>query len=138
MQYEKAPSDMFFESEIRPEQDGRFLLDSLCERFTYHRDEFRHLMAQSESSGASIRYSNFGLSLAISVAVVLLSFFSGLVWWITLIVACKAAVSLFCSDAMVTRIIREGRISKNFFILARVDSVFNVVVGLAFAIILVM
>lgn len=36
MQYEKAPSDMFFESEIRPEQDGRFLLDSLCERFTYH------------------------------------------------------------------------------------------------------
>ena len=27
---------MFFESEIRPEQDGRFLLDSLCERFTYH------------------------------------------------------------------------------------------------------
>jgi hypothetical protein len=88
-------------------------------------DEFRHLMAQSESSGASIRYSNFGLSLAISVAVVLLSFFSGLVWWITLIVACKAAVSLFCSDAMVTRIIREGRISRNFFILAKVDSVFN-------------
>ncbi|WP_295681280.1 hypothetical protein [uncultured Fibrobacter sp.] len=107
---------------------------SICDKV----DEFRHLMAQSESSGASIRYSNFGLSLAISVAVVLLSFFSGLVWWITLIVACKAAVSLFCSDAMVTRIIREGRISKNFFILTKVDSVFNVVVGLAFAIILVM
>ena len=107
---------------------------SVCDKV----DEFRHLMAQSESSGASIRYSNFGLSFAISVAVVLLSFFSGLVWWITLIVACKAAISLFCSDAMVTRIIREGRISRNFFILAKVDSVFNVVVGLAFAIILVM
>lgn len=39
MQFSKAPSDMFFESEVRPEQEGRFLLDSLCERFTYHTRE---------------------------------------------------------------------------------------------------
>lgn len=30
---------MDFESEIRPEQNGRLLLDSLCERFTYHSRE---------------------------------------------------------------------------------------------------
>ncbi|WP_290736229.1 MULTISPECIES: pseudouridine synthase [unclassified Fibrobacter] len=37
----RAPSDMYFESEVRPEQDGRLLLDSLVERFTYHsRDEW--------------------------------------------------------------------------------------------------
>ena len=30
---------MFFESEVRPEQNGRFLLDSLSERFTYHSRE---------------------------------------------------------------------------------------------------
>lgn len=107
---------------------------SVCDKV----DEFKSLMAQSESSGASIRYSNFGLSLAMSVGVVLLSFFSGLVWWITLAVACKAAVTLFCSDAMVTRILREGRISKNFFLLTKVDSVFNVIFGLTFAIILVL
>lgn len=39
MQFSKAPSDMFFESEVRPEQEGRLLLDSLCERFTYHSRE---------------------------------------------------------------------------------------------------
>lgn len=35
----KAPRDMYFESEIRPEQEGRLLLDSLAERFTYHSRE---------------------------------------------------------------------------------------------------
>lgn len=35
----KAPSDMYFESVVRPEQHGRLLLDSLCERFTYHSRE---------------------------------------------------------------------------------------------------
>ncbi|MCQ2063115.1 MAG: RluA family pseudouridine synthase [Fibrobacter sp.] len=35
----KAPSDMYFESVVRPEQNNRFLLDSLCERFTYHSRE---------------------------------------------------------------------------------------------------
>ena len=35
----KAPSDMFFESEVRPEYEGRLLLDSLCDRFTYHSRE---------------------------------------------------------------------------------------------------
>ena len=30
---------MYFESEVRPEQDGRLLLDSLVERFTYHSRE---------------------------------------------------------------------------------------------------
>lgn len=39
MQFSKAPSDMYFESDVRPEQEGRFLLDSLCERFTYHSRE---------------------------------------------------------------------------------------------------
>jgi 23S rRNA pseudouridine1911/1915/1917 synthase len=35
----KAPSDMFFESEVRPEYEGRLLLDSLSDRFTYHSRE---------------------------------------------------------------------------------------------------
>lgn len=35
----KAPSDMFFESEVRLEYEGRLLLDSLCDRFTYHSRE---------------------------------------------------------------------------------------------------
>ncbi|WP_407449252.1 pseudouridine synthase [Fibrobacter sp.] len=34
-----APKDMFFESDVRPEQNGRLLLDSLSERFTYHSRE---------------------------------------------------------------------------------------------------
>jgi 23S rRNA pseudouridine1911/1915/1917 synthase len=35
----KAPRDMYFESEVRPEQNGRPLLDSLVDRFTYHSRE---------------------------------------------------------------------------------------------------
>ena len=35
----KAPSDMYFESVVRPEQNNRLLLNSLCERFTYHSRE---------------------------------------------------------------------------------------------------
>ncbi len=34
-----VPKDMFFESVVRPEQNNRLLLDSLCERFTYHSRE---------------------------------------------------------------------------------------------------
>lgn len=107
---------------------------SVCDKV----DEFKNLVAESESSAFSIRCSNFGLSFLISVGVVLLTFFSGLVWWITLIVACKAAVTLYCSDAMVVRIFREGKISRHFFLLSKVDSVFNVIFGLAVSIILVL
>ena len=35
----RAPRDMYFESEVRPEQNGRYLLDSLVDRFTYHSRE---------------------------------------------------------------------------------------------------
>lgn len=107
---------------------------SVCDKV----DEFKNLVAESESSASSIRHSNFGLSFLISVGLVLLTFFSGLVWWITLIVACKAAVTLYCSDAMVVRILREGKISRHFFLLSKVDSVFNVIFGLAVSIILVL
>ena len=107
---------------------------SVCDKV----DEFKNLIAENESSASSIRQSNFGLSFLISVGLVLLTFFSGLVWWITLIVACKAAVTLYCSDAMVVRILREGKISRNFFLLSKVDSVFNVIFGLAVSIILVL
>ena len=34
-----APRDMFFESVVRPEHNGWFLVDSLCTRFTYHSRE---------------------------------------------------------------------------------------------------
>ena len=34
-----VPRDMFFESVVRPEQNGKPLLDSLAERFTYHSRE---------------------------------------------------------------------------------------------------
>lgn len=34
-----VPQDMYFESVVRPEQNNRLLLDSLCERFTYHSRE---------------------------------------------------------------------------------------------------
>lgn len=107
---------------------------SVCDKV----DEFKNLIAENESSASSIRHSNFGLSFLISVGLVLLTFFSGLVWWITLIVACKAAVTLYCSDAMVVRILREGKISRNFFLLSKIDSVFNVIFGLAVSIILVL
>ena len=35
----RAPSDMYFESIVRPEHDRMLLLDSLCYRFTYHTRE---------------------------------------------------------------------------------------------------
>lgn len=107
---------------------------SICEKV----NEFKQLVSQNEASVGSIRHSNFGLSFVISVVLVLLTVFSGLVWWISLMVACKAAVTLYCSDAMVVRILREGKISRKFFFLSKIDSVFNVFFGLAIAVILVL
>ena len=107
---------------------------SICEKV----DEFKQLVSQNDASVGSIRHSNFGLSFVISVVLVLLTVFSGLVWWISVMVACKAAVTLYCSDAMVVRILKEGKISKKFFFLSKIDSFFNVFFGLAVAEILVL
>lgn len=107
---------------------------SICEKV----DEFKQLVSQNDASVGSIRHSNFGLSFVISVVLVLLTVFSGLVWWISVMVACKAAVTLYCSDAMVVRILKEGKISKKFFFLSKIDSFFNVFFGLAVAVILVL
>lgn len=107
---------------------------SICEKV----NEFKQLVSQNDASVGSIRHSNFGLSFVISVVLVLLTVFSGLVWWISVMVACKAAVTLYCSDAMVVRILKEGKISKKFFFLSKIDSFFNVFFGLAVAVILVL
>lgn len=101
-------------------------------------DEFRTLAKQSESGETRLRFSNFAISFFLSTAYVLLVFFSGFVAWIPLLIALKLAFTLVVSDRELSLVIRGGTIKKSHFLMDKVDSFFNVLLGLSVALALVM
>lgn len=107
---------------------------SLCEKA----DAFRDLARENETQEADLRRSNLALSLALSIGYVLLVHFSGLVPWISAVIALKLALTLFFSDRELCMVIRGVEFKKTYFWLDKVDSLVNVVLGLLVALILVL
>lgn len=101
-------------------------------------DEIRTLMKVSESRERGIRLFNFAISFTLLVAYVLLSIFSGLVYWISAIIAVKLAITLFFSDRELRMEIRGEEMDRRAILLDKADSFLNVLLGLSMALVLVL
>ena len=68
---------------------------------------------------------------------VALVYFSDIVIWIVALVVLKLLFTLLVSDKLLIHVLREGSLSKKGYLVSKFDALFNAVMGLAFAIILV-
>lgn len=100
-------------------------------------DTFKKLKQESESSEASLRRSNLLLSILMTVVFVALIYSSGIAFWVTLVVAVKCLLTLFCSDKSLVKILHSDILPKKIFLWTKVDAAFNAFFGLAIAIIVV-
>jgi hypothetical protein len=95
-------------------------------------------MAKANSATeAELRRSNIILSCILSVVYEALVYFSDIVIWIVALVVLKLLFTLLVSDKLLIHVLREGSLSKKGYLVSKFDALFNAVMGLAFAIILV-
>ena len=107
---------------------------ALCEKA----DAFRDLARENDSQEIDLRRSNLALSLALAIGYVILVYFSGLLPWISVVIALKLALTLFISDREICMVVRGTELKKTYFWLDKADSFVNVILGLLVAISLVL
>jgi len=93
---------------------------------------------EAAATDAELRRSNILLSLILSVSFVVLTYFSGLSYWIVTLVALKLGLTLYCSDSFLVRILRSNEVPKKFYMLSKIDALANALFGLAIALVLVL
>lgn len=108
--------------------------ESACEKM----ETFKRLRSRpGEAPESSLRRSNFLLSFFLSVFFVVLIYFSGIAFWVSLVVAIKLAFTLFCSDMSLMKILHSDVMPRNVFFWTKVDAVSNALIGLALVVIVV-
>ncbi len=108
--------------------------ETVCEKT----DEFKRLAGESDANELELRRSNFLLSFVLSVVFIGLTYFSGLALWITAVVALKLFFTLYCSDSLLVCVMRTNALSKKFYMISKVDSLLNALLGLVIALVLVL
>ena len=107
--------------------------ETICEKVK----EFKAMAQANDSDEASIGRSNFILTAVLSVTFVALTYLSGLAYWVVALVTLKMIVSMYFSHLEIRQIFREELIRPSLYRVTKVDSVFNVLTGLAVAVITV-
>lgn len=105
--------------------------ESVCEKT----EEFKKMVGDVQES--TIRRSNLLLSLFLSIAFILLTYWSGLALWVTIVVAAKLVFTLCCSDLTLLHVLRVGELTKKFYMLTKVDALVNAALGFGIALIMV-
>jgi hypothetical protein len=105
--------------------------EAICEKVK----EFKAMAQANDSDETSVGRSNFILTAILSVAFIVLTYFSGMAYWVVSVVCLKMLVSMFFSHLEIRQIFREDSIRPSLFKLTKVDSVFNILTGLAVAVI---
>ncbi|WP_407456309.1 hypothetical protein [Fibrobacter sp.] len=105
--------------------------EAICEKVK----EFKAMALENDSDESAVRRSNFVLTAVLSIVFVLLTFLSGMAYWVVSVVCLKMLVSMFFSHLEIRQIFREDSIRPSLFKLTKVDSVFNILTGLAVAVI---
>lgn len=108
--------------------------ETVCEKT----DEFKKLAGESDAKESELRRSNFLLSFVLSVVFIGLTYFSGLALWVTAVVALKLFFTLYCSDSLLVCVLRTNVLSKKFYMISKVDSLLNALLGLVIALVLVL
>ena len=105
--------------------------EAICEKVK----EFKMMAQANDSDERSVGLSNFVLTAVLSGAFVVLTYLSEMAFWVVVVVTLKMIVSMILSHLEIRQIFREDSIRLSLFKLTKVDSVFNVLTGLAVAVI---
>jgi hypothetical protein len=100
--------------------------------------DFLNLAKANSATDSDLRKSNIVLSCVLSVGYAALVYFSDVVVWIVALVVVKLFFTLFVSDKLLLQVLRDGSLSKKNYLVSKFDSLFNAVMGLVFALILVL
>ncbi len=107
---------------------------SLSEKAT----DLKEIASENGAGESAMRRSNFLLSFFLSVVYGVLTWFSGLALWITVLVAVKLTFTLVISDFALVQILRKGDFSRKNYLLSKVDTFLNALLGLLIALFLVL
>ena len=100
--------------------------------------DFLGMAKANSATNEELRRSNCLISGVLSMVYVLLVYFSDVVLWLVALVFVKLALTLFLSDKLLVHVLRDGSLSKKDFLISKYDSLLNALMGLAFALILVL
>lgn len=100
--------------------------------------EFLDLAKANSATDSDLRKSNMVLSCILSIGYAVLVYFSDVVFWIVALVVVKLLFTLLVSDKLLLQVLRDGSLSKKNYLVSKFDALFNAVMGLAFALILVL
>lgn len=100
--------------------------------------QFLQMAKDNAASDADLRRSNLLLSSVLSIGYSVLIYFSDIVIWLVAIVVSKLIITLLLSDKILIQILHDRTLSQKSFLVSKYDAFFNAVMGLAFALVLVL
>jgi hypothetical protein len=100
--------------------------------------QFLQMAKDNAASDADLRRSNLLLSSVLSIGYSVLIYFSDIVIWLVAIVVSKLIITLLLSDKVLIQILHDRTLSQKSFLVSKYDAFFNTVMGLAFALVLVL
>ena len=100
--------------------------------------EFLNFAKANSATESDLRKSNIVLSCVLSIGYAALVYFSDVVVWIVALVVLKLFFTLFVSDKLLLQVLKDGSLSRKNYLVSKFDALFNAVMGLAFALILVL
>ena len=100
--------------------------------------EFLNLAKANSATESDLRKSNIVLSCVLSIGYAALVYFSDVVVWIVALVVLKLFFTLFVSDKLLLQVLKDGSLSRKNYLVSKFDALFNAVMGLTFALILVL
>ncbi|ACX73662.1 hypothetical protein FSU_0441 [Fibrobacter succinogenes subsp. succinogenes S85] len=100
--------------------------------------QFLQMAKDNAASDADLRRSNLLLSSVLSIGYSVLIYFSDIVIWLVAIVVSKLIITLLLSDKVLIQILHDRTLSQKSFLVSKYDAFFNAVMGLAFALVLVL
>jgi len=78
------------------------------------------------------------LSSVLSIGYSVLIYFSDIVIWLVAVVVGKLLITLLISDKVLIQVLHDKELSQKSFLVSKYDALFNAVMGLAFALVLVL
>ena len=91
--------------------------------------QFLQMAKDSAATDFELRRSNFLLTAGLS---------SGVVSWLVVLLVAKLLLSIFISDWSLVNVCHDRAISRKSYLVSKFDALFNALMGLAFALILVL
>ena len=100
--------------------------------------QFLQMAKDNAASDADLRRSNLLLSSVLSIGYSVLIYFSDIVIWLVAVVVGKLLITLLISDKVLIQVLHDRTLSQKNFLVSKYDALLNAVMGLAFALVLVL